>query len=86
MTDIQRYAMTGHDETDAWLAPDDDGLWVLYADHVEAAQQAVNDAIAAAVQRVEVLLPEVVTSELGRGYEMGVRAALDALKDVGPSL
>lgn len=44
MTDMQRYALTSYEwDADAWLAPADDGIWVLASD-AEA-------AIAAAEQR-----------------------------------
>jgi hypothetical protein len=42
MTDMQRYAMTGYDSTDAWLAPDENGMWVTFAD-AEAAIAAAEE-------------------------------------------
>lgn len=53
MTDMQRYAMTGYDSTDAWLAPDDEGKWVSHADAEAAIAAARSEAVTRMMAWVE---------------------------------
>lgn len=94
MTDIQRWTAEAGDlwpdDIDSEFM-EQPILVVIYADHVAAIaaeklsnhtaydlgyQQAIRDA----VSLVEVLLPEEITSDTGRGYDYGVRRAIDSIK------